>query len=521
MSSFDRGRFRGNGVASSIVTCLALLLAFHSLSALESTVDRVPAEVRRAFRSISASECRDHVRILSSDRYLGRAAGEEGGRLASEYVAAAFAAAGIEAGGVDGSWFQPFPILGKKTHEGPLSDTNFLTLADRTGSSRRTSLLLDVDYLLHPLSAEGRIDGLSILIGDPDREFVGSDFGDRVVLLPFEELPEGSVIERLSGRLSALGSTALLLVPLDPASKVDSVSSSEWQEKTAEKPQFSMPVVLLSGAAGRKLWRASSRSIKVHQRGLAKKPGGSLKLKRPVISMRASHRGHIFGQGRNVIGVWRGKDPKLREEFIVVGAHYDHLGTAPDKRLTKGTPGKIHNGADDNASGTAGLIELAEAFSEGKIESPRSIVFIAFDAEELGLVGSAYYVNRATWPIEKTRAMLNMDMISRNDPKKMYVARVEAYKGLNEILERTAGRFGILLDSTDMEQYLDRSDQGPFLKKGIPATFLFGGMHPQYHTENDDLELINPQKIENVARLMFLATWECARYQGSFLDGEN
>ena len=114
--------------------------------------------------------------------------------------------------------------------------------------------------------------------------------------------------------------------------------------------------------------------------------------------------------------------------------------------------------------------------------------------------------------------MLNMDMISRNDPREMYMAKLDQFQKLNDLVDSVASRFSIFLNPKGMDKYVKRSDQWPFIQKGVPAVFMFGGNHPQYHTEHDDVELANPVKMVNIARLMFLCAYECANYEGSFRD---
>lgn len=224
-----------------------------------------------------------------------------------------------------------------------------------------------------------------------------------------------------------------------------------------------------------------------------------------------------LGDGRNVIGIYRGSDPVLREEAVILGAHFDHLGYARhNPSLSLGTAGKLHNGADDNASGIAGLIEVVEAFTSKKVEVKRSVIFLAFDGEELGLLGSKTWVNAPTFPLEKIRAMLNVDMISRNKPTEMYFGSEPRFSGLNALVTQVAEKFRIRLNPEGMEQYLKRSDQWPFMEKEIPACFIFGGMHGQYHTEMDDVDLIDRGKIETIARLLFLFAYECANHTGEF-----
>ena len=209
--------------------------------------------------------------------------------------------------------------------------------------------------------------------------------------------------------------------------------------------------------------------------------------------------------GQNVIGFIEGSDPVLKDEYVVIGGHYDHIGHGEYGALDKDNIGQIHNGADDNASGTAGVLELAEAYMQNPPK--RSVVFIAFDAEETGLNGAKYYVRHDPLvPIEKTVAMVNLDMIGRNEDDLLYVGGAfygydiiktveEANKSFNMVLLYNMGLLG------------SASDQAPFLSRDIPALFFFSGDHPDYHCSTDDIEKINFKKTEKVARLAFLSSW--------------
>lgn len=205
---------------------------------------------------------------------------------------------------------------------------------------------------------------------------------------------------------------------------------------------------------------------------------------------------------QNVIGFIEGTDPVLKDEVVVMGAHYDHVGLGTYGAMHKEDKGKIHNGADDNGSGTCGLIELAEAFK--KSPPKRSILMIAFSAEELGILGSKYYVYyNPILPLEKTTAMINLDMIGRNDIDELSIGGAFYSKDIKTIFEEANKEIGFeLYYNTGLLQYA--SDQGFFLRSKIPVGFLFAGLHDDYHTPKDKVEKINFDKIEKAARLAFL-----------------
>ena len=198
----------------------------------------------------------------------------------------------------------------------------------------------------------------------------------------------------------------------------------------------------------------------------------------------------------NVVGVLRGADPDLRGEAVVVGAHYDHLGRGVVGSLAPGT-GAIHNGADDNASGVAGLLELAEAFAADP--PARSLVFLAFGGEELGTLGSQHWTKSPLWPLEETVAMVNLDMIGRmRDALTVYgTGTSSAWPTILDSLA-AAGK------APELERVPDGygpSDHAAFYGAGIPVIALFTGTHEEYHRPGDDPETIRARGTERVVRL--------------------
>jgi hypothetical protein len=199
--------------------------------------------------------------------------------------------------------------------------------------------------------------------------------------------------------------------------------------------------------------------------------------------------------GKNVIGLLPGRDPVLRNEAVIVGAHYDHLGLGGFGSLDPDSTGKVHNGADDNASGTAMLIEIARRLSA--TPPARTIIFIAFSGEELGLLGSSHYVREPIYPLATTLAMINLDMVGRLRQKRLIVYG-----------SRTAREFPALLDSLNWHAGLDLraqgdgygpSDQSSFYAAGKPVLHFFTDLHEDYHRTTDDWQKINVDGFGRVA----------------------
>jgi Peptidase family M28/PDZ domain len=190
---------------------------------------------------------------------------------------------------------------------------------------------------------------------------------------------------------------------------------------------------------------------------------------------------------KNVIGVLEGEGP-LKEETIVVGAHYDHLGHGGDGSLQPGSK-EIHNGADDNGSGSAGLLELVRRLAGRKEKLPRRIVFMAFTGEERGLLGSAHYVKTPLFPIEQTVVMFNLDMIGRMEQSKLTVYGTGTSHFWDQRVDEAGAAAGLTL--IKKPEGFGPSDHSSFYAKKIPVLHVFGGLHADYHRPSDDVEKLN------------------------------
>ena len=218
----------------------------------------------------------------------------------------------------------------------------------------------------------------------------------------------------------------------------------------------------------------------------------------------------------NVLGFVSGSEKP--EEVVIVSAHYDHLGVKD---------GNIYNGADDNASGTSAIIEIAEAFAEAKENGDgpkRSVMFIAFSGEEEGLLGSRYYVTNPEVPLSNTVANLNIDMIGRQDlkysedPNYIYIIGSDRISTeLDNLAKSVNEEYSTKLrldyrynDYNDPNQYYKRSDHYSFAQNNIPIIFYFSGTHGDYHQPTDTVDKINFEKVKKITDYIFFTTWEIA-----------
>jgi hypothetical protein len=203
-----------------------------------------------------------------------------------------------------------------------------------------------------------------------------------------------------------------------------------------------------------------------------------------------------FGQGRRNVAAWR--PGKAGDEYVVVGAHYDHLGRKGDQ---------IFPGADDNASGASTVLDVAEAVSTSAFR--RGVLCLWFDEEEANLAGSRWWTGHPTRPLDRCVAMVNCDMVGRNEIAKVFCGIEKDGKGAPRypkwaaLVRETESRFGAAFDWSEFDPYIRRSDHWPFMEKGVPAMFFTGGLHADYHKEGDRLEKINFAKEERIGRMIY------------------
>jgi hypothetical protein len=219
-----------------------------------------------------------------------------------------------------------------------------------------------------------------------------------------------------------------------------------------------------------------------------------------------------YAGGRNLLALWEGSDPVLKKQYVMLGAHYDHVGYG-NRSNSYGPFGYVHNGADDNASGVAGLLEVVQAFAALPERPKRSIVFALWDGEEQGLLGSKHWVGHPTVPLKNVVLYTNLDMIGR-----LRNARVEVYgtrtsQGLRQMISRS-NPGNLWLDFT--WEMKENSDHYSFYERNIPAIMFHTGLHDNYHRPSDDAHLINHTGIEHVARLVFASVHAFADSEREF-----
>ncbi|HSM36523.1 MAG TPA: M28 family peptidase [Longimicrobiales bacterium] len=400
------------------------------------------------------------VRYLADDALEGRAAASQGERCAASYIAERMASIGLQPAGSDGTWFQDFSL-----RVGAAVDAAGLRLG-ADGSEGVTAL---ESSLLAPFgfSGSGRAEAPLRLVDAPDPHAHGG--ADVTGVIAVVEAGEGELDAHFAASaLSARGAVGVILL-LD-----ESRALPDAEGET--RPFVGVPVVAVRGEGATAVREAATSGAP-----------GTLEARVKAVEARA----------RNVVGVLPGAVAAHAEEPVIIGAHYDHLGRggsgslAPDSR-------EIHNGADDNASGTAALLEAARRLAGGPAPA-RPVVFVAFSGEERGLLGSGHWVAHPTVPLDGAVAMINMDMVGRLRDDALTVYGVGTAEEWDDILDRTnAGLDRPFTLGKNPDGY-GPSDHSSFYGAGIPVLFLFTNTHADYHRPSDDWERIDADGVERVA----------------------
>jgi hypothetical protein len=445
----------------------------------------------------------DQIKFLAGPETAGRESGAPGAERAARHIADVFRAAQLRPGGDGGqSYLQTFSVpTGIR-----LGPRNALTLVAPT----RRALVLGTDFTPLAVSADGVVEGELLFVGygitAPDLQYddyAGIDVRGKIVLAlggdpraddpgsPFRRPEAFHYSQRPHKIINARehGARAILLVahprereglpPLRGLAQPHAITTALVTRATAD---------LLLAPAGRtlaELATAIDRALAPQSLGI---PAARVTLEVSLVRERAS--------AANVIGILPGDDPRLREEAIVVGAHYDHLGHGGEGSLAPDEIGRVHPGADDNASGTAAVLALARAFAAGGAR-PRTLVFAAFAGEELGLLGSAHYVKQPPFPLERTVLMVNFDMVGRLREQRLYVGGVDSGTGLRPAVTDAAQGLGLALELRASP--FAPSDHTTFYTAGRPVLFLFTGTHLDYHRPSDTWDKIDAPGLARVA----------------------
>jgi hypothetical protein len=451
-----------------------------------------------------ASSLLEDVKALTAAEMDGRESGTAGAERAAAYIAEALRAAGVRPAGEGGSYHARFPVPSRVRP----GDGNALAVV----SPAPRAFALGSDWTPTAGSADGQVEGEVVFVGygisEPELgydDYGAVDVRDRVVLALAGEPRQDDPASPFSRAYTASygrnlykvrvardrGARALLLVPGRPGA--DTLPAASEGRSGGEL----VSVAVTRASADALLAPAGLRIDDLRERiDFTLQP---LSRSLPVRARVAVALERERGMGANVLGILPGTDPALAAETVVIGAHYDHLGRSGDGSLDAHRT-TVHPGADDNASGTAAALAVARYFA-ARGGAPRALVFALFAGEEMGLLGSAAYVRDPPFPLERTVAMVNLDMVGRMRDGRVYVGGLGSGRGLDDVV-RAAAR-GIDVEVVERQSPYAPSDHLAFVHRRVPVLFFHTGVHEDYHRTTDTWDRLN---VEGLARVVALAT---------------
>ena len=491
------------------------MLRFCAAAALLTSLFLASASARQD--TISAANYLSHIKYLASDSLGGRGNGSDGLQRAGDYIASLLDSGGLRPAGDNGTFFQSFD--GEVTVE-PLPGA---TLIIRAGAHAETFAVGDQYY---PLSIIDRTHGEAAPVANgipvvfagygisapalSYDDFKGVDVRGKAVIVFSHEpqetdarsvfdgtsLTPGAAVATKAREAMARGA-AMLIVADDPSHHVDYAFNRAWWNDP-QSDNMGIPVVRV---ARTRLARALpdvdfdrlARTIDITLTPQSRALAGAT-------TSYTEHRAKLRPRLRNVVALVRGSDPARAGEAIVVGAHYDHLGLGGQFSDAPDSTGSVHNGADDNASGTAAMLEVCRALAR-QPRLPRTVVCAAFAGEEIGLLGSAHYVSHPAVLIDRTIAMINLDMVGRARGRVM-VGMFGRQPWMTDLPRTMRGWSRLTIDDFARGGYqAGSSDDASFTSKGVPAIAFFTGFHSDYHRPSDDVQRIDAEGGAQIAAL--------------------
>ncbi|MBN1158098.1 MAG: M28 family peptidase [Bacteroidales bacterium] len=500
---------------SIVKTCISvfylLILNFLCFACAQEKNDN-PAE------SITIEELRDHIFYLASDSLRGRMPGTEGFNIAAGYAISQFVQSGLDPvctdSGGEPTYFQPVMLY---EYELDLSNTELIVTVNGNEYPFEVS-----DHFAMGNGGsfdQNEVTGQAVFVGygihEPDRgwdDYQGVVLKDKWAVM-LDEIPDSVITEYLSGveerfrsvftrLVSAYDAGALGVIILCSDNLFDNLrnrfNKGYTLPQTGSPPfSYNCPSIFINSTITRLLMQGQLFDP-LSQEG----EYSSCDMKGTEITLKKVYHTTRISSG-NIVAVVNGTDPELKNEFITAGAHLDHIGVVSNH---------IYNGADDNASGSAAILEIAEAVARSRPK--RSVLFLLYTGEEMGMLGSYHFVNHTPVPLETMKVNINLDMIGHLNGIASDLIALTAEKmdpGLknvvNEVNRRTVN---LVLDSTDYTSYFDRSDHYSFYLAGIPYILFSTGEHGLYHTPGDDAEKIDYDFLEQVSKMTYEVIMELA-----------
>jgi len=481
---------------SLIRHALPLLVTFGTASTFAQypSAAPVPSNSKVGFDAITTTDARTWLNYLAGPECAGRGSGQPGYQKAANYVAARFREFGLKPIGDNGTYFQNVTFS-----KIALDETKSQFRVSTTDQAFSPSNGFAVDSLSADVSSEGTI----VFVRTNSKEATAPDpavFADKVVVVT---AVDGSA---LMNQIFRARPKAILTVV--PGNNVESNGriSPGGGGRGGRSPRtirgritkaFAMQLAGATHVDKRLIAVSGSTAFEMADSGAT----GSFDLKVSTTEVKVP----------NVVGAIEGSDPTLKAEVVGLGSHLDHMGESN---------GTIYYGADDDGSGSTALLLTAKAFSKNPVKPKRTLVFMAFCGEEMGLIGSGYYANNPIYPLKDMVCELQMDMVGRNEEKEgeapsenidtiHLVGSKRLSTQLHELCLEQNKYIGFKFEY-DEEDVYTRSDHYQFASKGVPIAFLFSGFHPDYHQPTDTVDKINFDKIVNAAKLFYLVAQEAA-----------
>jgi Zn-dependent M28 family amino/carboxypeptidase len=506
--------------------------------------------------SIRQEDLRADLFFLAGDSMRGRLTDTEENRATADFIRSRFERLGLKPAGPTGSYFQPYHLMTATLGEG-----NGLDIMSGTGSDGALRhLRAGQEFYPHRVSASGRASGPVVFAGfgisAPHLQYddlngtlrgqivlvLDHEPGERDPNSPFDGVvtSESSTAWRKALAAQEKGAAAVLFVSdvhnHAGTASFETAARTYWPTPprilnytlAAWADRIRVPVAQISPALAASLAAGTNKTLEELSKSAETARGfPPIALPGARVELRTAVDRHIVPD-RNVVALLEGSDPRLKDEWVIVSAHFDHNGA---------DAAQIFNGADDNGSGTVALVEIAEAYAlaakEG-LRPKRSVLFAAWNSEERGLLGAWAYTEQPLAPLNTIAAVLNMDMIGRNE--EIPIGGGQRFTGFDvqsaesnsnavnlmafsKVPDITAAvdkaNAGLALDlkkryDNNSSNLVRRSDQWPFLQRGVAAMGFMTGLHPDYHTQYDRPEKINYVKMEKIARLVHQASWDIA-----------
>lgn len=527
-------------VIATFAVALPLVLAAVAGTVAAPAPD-LPAAVVAAGRTVEAGRIAAHVRVLADDRMEGRATATRGYDMAAEYVAGQMRALGLWPGGPAG-YLQPVPLLRGQVDQAACA-FELRRGAEVVPLEVGRDVLFSPDFLRTKWTTEAPLVFVGYGVSAPELghdDFAGLDVRGKVLVV-FRGAPprfpanerayysNGQVKDQLAAARGAIGVLTITKpddearAPWDRSMRQNRLPGFRWTDEGGAPANVQAGIEFaaqLSPAAEKRVFEGSGRTYEQAVADAESSVVAPLPLAWTMKAVRVTNHARVFSP--NVVGVLRGSDPRLANECIVVSAHLDHLGISEP---VKGD--SINNGAYDNASGTAMMIEVARAFGALKVKPKRSIVFLAVTAEEKGLQGSDYFARHEAPDSMEVVGNVNLDMVLLLRPLTKVVAVGAQHSSFGPVMERAAAAAGLELvpDPMPAEVVFIRSDQFSFIKQGIPAVFPVSGNDgsatgrdevghwrtDHYHSPSDDMsQTFDWASGAKFTSMAFWATWLAA-----------